>query len=900
MNRKQKKGLKVAGGCLAAVLVLMLVIPFFFEGKVADIVKSEGNKMLNARLDFGKLSISLFRDFPKASVSLEDFYLVGADEFQRDTLVRAGEVSVSVDVLSLFSDNFEIGKIALSDATVHAIVLENGKANWDVMKPDTATVQEETPEEAGETGSFGLSLKKLSVENLNVTYNDYQSDMHASIEGFTADCSGDFNADETNLDLSAAIRRLSFRMGMIPYLADAEIETEISLLADFKNGKYTLQDNTFRLNAIETSIDGWVAMPDTTRMEMDLKLNTNEIGFKELLSLIPAIYQKDFADLKTDGTALLTAMAKGTLQGDSILPAFDVALDVKNAKFQYPSLPAGVDGIQIHARAHNPGGNADGTVVEIKPFSFRMAGMPFSLNAVVKTPVSDPDFQATATGTIRLDDIKKVYPLEEGSNLSGTLTADVQMGGRMSYLEKEQYEKFQAAGTLSLKNMLLKMKEMQDVQIKQSTLSFSPQYVKLSQTEVILGKNDFALDCTLSNYLAYVLKGKTIQGTVNLTSNYLNLNDFSGSAEETPAEETTEQPAAESTEMGVIEVPRNVDFRMNANLKKILFDTMTFEDVNGLLVIKDGTVDMQNLSLRTMGGGVVVNGAYSTAESVKKPKINGAFKLDRIAFAQAYKELNMVRSVAPIFENLKGHFSGSMQLAADLDEHLSPVPETMNGGGTLSTGDINLADIDILEKIAAATKKTDLLQENVKDLNVHFNLVNGKLITEPFTLKIGSKYALQMEGTTSLDKTIDYTASISLPGSENSMLSSIGLKIGGTFSSPKISVDTKSMAKQAATSAAQKALGSVSEKLGIDLTSAQKQKDALVAEAEKAGQELVDAAQKQADKLMDDAGSNLLRKAAAKKAGEALVKEAQKQADKLKDEASKKGDELISKLQSGQ
>ena len=69
---------------------------------------------------------------------------------------------------------------------------------------------------------------------------------------------------------------------------------------------------------------------------------------------------------------------------------------------------------------------------------------------------------------------------------------------------------------------------------------------------------------------------------------------------------------------------------------------------------------MKNLSMNTMGGNVVMNGYYSTA-NVKKPELKAGFKLSNIGFAQAYKELDMVQKMAPIFENLKGNFSGKHQ-----------------------------------------------------------------------------------------------------------------------------------------------------------------------------------------------------------------------------------------------
>ena len=60
--------------------------------------------------------------------------------------------------------------------------------------------------------------------------------------------------------------------------------------------KFTFNENSLQFNAIKAGIDGRVAVTDAG-MDMDVRLNSNEIGFKEILSLIPAIYAKDFEGL---------------------------------------------------------------------------------------------------------------------------------------------------------------------------------------------------------------------------------------------------------------------------------------------------------------------------------------------------------------------------------------------------------------------------------------------------------------------------------------------------------------------------------------------------------------------------------------------------------------------------
>ncbi|MBQ7967036.1 MAG: AsmA family protein [Bacteroidaceae bacterium] len=893
-----KKFAKITGIVLACLLGVLIVVPIAFQGKIKEIVISEGNKLLNAEFGFDDLSISLFREFPKASVGLEGFWLKGVGDFAADTLVRAGDAEVAVNVMSIFGNSgFDITKILLKDTYVKAIVLEDGRPNWDVMKPSDEEEEEDTT-----ASSFRILLKKVTVDNLNIIYDDREGGMYADIADFNATCSGDMAADNTLLDLQASIAALTFRMDGVPLLSKVRMEADLNVDADLANSKFILKENSLSINAIRAAIDGWVAMPEGAPMDMDIRLNTSDINFKEILSLIPAIYAKDFADLKAEGNVSLQAFAKGKLEGDSIVPQFEAALKVNDGNFRYPALPAGIDDIQVLAKVSNPGGDIDLTEVDVEQFSLQMLDNPFSITAQVKTPISDPDFAVAAKGTLDLGEVKNVYPLEDMA-LNGVLKANMSLGGRLSYLDNEQYERFAANGDISLRNMQLQMEGIPEVKIEKSTLSFTPRYLNLSETQVLIGENDLTADCRFENYMAFALKGKTLKGQLNLKSSHMNLNDFMGgdeeeAAEEQPTEQENTAPEAEE-EGGVIIVPENIDFNMNVDMAEIIFNEINLRDLKGQLKVKDGTADMSNLSANTMGGLVVINGAYSTAQNPNEPKLDAAFALNELSFAQTFKELALIQKMAPIFENLSGNFSGKIAVDTKLDSVMSPQLSTLTASGSLNTRNLNLSGVDIIDKIADATKREELKNITVKDLNVDFTIKDGRIATKPFDIKMGTT-TLSLNGTTGLDQTIDYAGKLKLPEGAAKGISTIDLKIGGKFSSPKITIDTQSMAKQAASAATDKALEAVGQKLGIDISNAEKQKEELVKTAQQAALKLVTEAEKQKAALVEKAGSNTIKKLAAEKAGDALVAEAKKQGDKLIAEAEKKGDELIEKAKNKQ
>lgn len=814
MNRTVKKTLKIAGITLGVILLLLLILPFAFQGKLAKLVKEEGNKMLNAQFDFRTLNISLLRNFPSASVSLEDFWLKGTGPFENDTLIQAGELTAAVNLFSFFGDGgYDISRIIVKDTRVHAIVLEDGRPNWDVMKPSPDA---ETPEDETAQETFRIKLQKLSVDNLSVVYDDRQGGVFADLSRLEADCSGDFGSDRTVVDLKMETPSLTCRTGGIPLLNKVSLEADMDVDADLAGGKFTLRENMLRLNAIQLNLDGWLAQTKQG-MDMDLRLNTNEVGFKELLSLIPAIYAKDFQDLKTDGKVTLNAFARGSMEGNTKVPQFEVNLDVKDAMFRYPSLPAGVEKINISALVRNAGGPLDATEISVAPFDFVLAGNPFSLNATVKTPVSDPDFHLTARGKLDLGKVKEVYPLDD-MQLNGLVQADLELGGRLSMVEKEQFEQMQAKGSLRLNQMKLVLKDMPPVDIQQSVFTFSPRYLQLSETTVNIGKNDLTLDSRFENYLGYALKGSTLKGTLNVSSNHLNLNDFM-SADTTAA--VAEVPA-DTAAMGVIRIPENIDFQMQAAFRELLFDKMTLTDGKGTLLVRNGTVDMRNLSFNTMGGSVTMNGAYAAPQN-KQPELNAAFNMRNISFAQAYQDLGLVQQLAPIFAGLKGNFSGNLQIDTPLDATMSPVMSAVQGKGALSTKDLSLSGVKFIDQVADIVKKPSLKEIKVKDLNIDFEIKDGRVTTKPFDLKLGD-YNMNLSGSTGLDQTIDYTGKITMPADGiASKLGTVDMTIGGTFTSPKVGIDMASLARNAA----EQALKGLGEKLGNDSKGSEKKKSVI-------------------------------------------------------------------------
>lgn len=898
----KSKGKKIAISVIAVVVVLflaLLIAPFAFKGKIMQVVKEQINKNVEANVAFDDVSLSFIRNFPNASVSLENLQIVGRDSFALDTLVRARSINAVVNIKSLFGDSgYEIKRVILNNLDVYAHVLPSGKTNWDIFKSDS------TKEESVDTSAlaFNFKLKNVEINHSNITYNDEQGAMKALVQGLNFKTSGDFTADSSLLKTKLGIDKLTFTMDKIDYLSNANIDISADINANLNKMIFKLSENHTKINAIELALNGWVQMLEPEGMTMDLSLNTEKVDFKSLLSLIPAIYSKEFKNLKADGKVNLAANAKGTLVGESY-PTFNVQLVVENGWFQYPQLPSQLKSINLDLAVNNKTDKLETMIIDLKKLSFDMGGNVFNASAHVADPMNDPDINAFAKGKIDLGQVKNFYPLEKDMNLNGVFDVDLTLAGRMSYYEKEQYDRFKFAGNMNIANMLLTMSALKDeVSVSTAKLQFTNQYANLSDFSAKIGKNDITASGRLENFLGYALKDQTLQGNVTLNSNYLNLNDFMG--------ESTASSTEESSNMSVVEIPKNLNISISAAIKELIYDNMNFANARGNLNVANGILTFQNLGLQGFGGGVTLNGKYDSSNPVK-PMVDMTMDLSNVAFNQVFKQIETFARFAPILENLTGNFSSKISLNSALKEDMMPDLMTLIAGGSLSTQSVAVTNFPALTTLLDNLKKIPLAQNlnlpsgnelNLKNLLLNFNISDGKINTKPFDVALGGT-KLNLGGAAGLDKSLAWTGTATLPQSLNlGKFQTVGFTIGGTFSKPTVKLDLANTLTNVVDDLKEQATQKITEKVdevkqqvsAKAIEEAQKQADNLRAQAKSAGDKLVSEAQAQGNKLVD-AAKNPVAKVGAQAAAKKLVDEAQKKATQLYNEADKQGNALVEK-----
>ncbi len=927
MKKFTKNLLKGTGIFLILIILLLVILPFIFKGKIHTIIKEQANANLNAKLEFTDLSLSLFRSFPSLNVQIDELSLTGIDDFKNDTLVKFNYLQTDLNVKSvIFGDAVEVNSIILDKPYVRAIVLKNGKANWDIAKSDSSEIAE--TDTSSSSSTVKIALRKFKINKGKVIYDDRAGNMKSEIKNLDFLLQGDLSQSKTNLNIKSSIEELNFIMDNISYLKKSRVNFKSEITANMDSMIFVFKDNEFSLNEIMLAFEGNVKMPGDD-IATDIKFKSTKTDFKSVLSLVPAIYMKDFNDIKTAGKFNLKGYVKG-IYNDKNLPAFAADIKVLNAMFKYPDLPKSVNNINMDINIENKGGSGDINIVDIKKAHAEIAQNPIDANMYVYSTAADVDIKGAVKAKMNLESITDVVPLDS-MTIKGLVDADLAMAGKLSSIEKEEYEKFKADGHMELSNFEYTSSDLpKAVLIPTAIMKFSPAHINLKKCDVNIGSSDMHLTGVMDNILPYALKDKTLKARFLFTSNNLNASDLMGDEEQTQAAEETN---ADTSALTAFEIPANIDFLLNSKLQKVKYDNLEINNLVGDILLKDSKAMFRNVQMNMLDGSMGMNGTYD-AKTVKKPKVDFNFNIKNFDIPAAFTAFNTVKQLAPIAKNTNGKFSLNMDFKTDLDYHLNPDYKTLNGSGNFISREIKILKSKALSKLANVTKWKKLSNPSLSDVNLKFKITDGNIEVEPTKMHFG-KSEIEFGGSQNLNRDINYKIGMKIPRKElggavnefaDNLIAKTGNKISlsdninlnifakGSLDDPKFSLgdsddkgggvkeQVKAEVKKEAKEEAKKLIDDADKKSQEIIEQAKVEADKiraeakatgekLVAEADKKGEELKAEAAKQAKDLVDKA-SNPIAKMGAQKSAKVINEKAEKSAKKMHDEAQKKADKL--------
>ena len=799
-----KRKIIIIAGIIVLIFASLAALPFLFKDKLLAKVKTTINSQVNARMDFKGFSLSLFSHFPRVEMEIRDLSLVGESEFANDTIFYASSISTDISISEMISGNgIELKTLIVENPKVKLISNKAGKTNWDIAKK---TESKTSSVSSSSSGSFKIKLSDVRVNNLNLSYSDEAMPMNIWLKKTNLSSSGEVEGSVTNFDLKGEAGDLVFEYDLVKYISKTAIKTETLLKADLDKMKFAFDKGKLRINNLPLEVNGSFAMPNDS-MLFDLNFKSEKSDFATLLSLVPADYQKYLEKADIKGSAEFKGSVKGLFYNETY-PAIDLLISADNGAFKYQGLPESVQDIQVLAKIDKPEGALNLLKVEIEKAHASIRNNPVDLKLLVTEPMTDPNIDASFSGTIDFASLKQAIPIDS-LDITGILKAKMQMAGRMSSIEKQEYEKFQSNGEASVRNFRIQSNMLtKPVEISQGQVKATTKQITVDRFDAKIGQSDMSLKGDLNNYLAYMFKNGVLKGNFTLKSGFMNFSELSNIQKpKKPAKEakteTQAKPATPSDSVAAFQVPKNLDLVFQSVIQKAVYDKMPISNINGLVKVKDQRMDLTNLSMEMLQGKLAVNGSYANDKD-NKPKFDFKVDMQSMDIPTAYQSISTFRHYLPIAAKSQGKFSMQFGLSGAMNEKMDFVPTSLNGDGLFNGKNLMIVDSPVFDQIRGIIKKEKLKNVKIDDFTAKFQFENGQLKMNPFKTTIADQQATiygSLSASRELNLNLDFLvnredlgADINkgldiLPGSQNIKMIDASVILKGPITKPEVSLD---------------------------------------------------------------------------------------------------------------
>ncbi|WP_019038617.1 AsmA-like C-terminal region-containing protein [Psychroflexus tropicus] len=800
-----KKAFKIIGIAVLILIIGLILTPILFKGDIEKLVKKTANSNVNAKVEWSSLSLSLFRNFPNASLTLENLSVVNNAPFEGDTLVYAKDFNVAMGVMQLFkNDGISIDQLYLNEAFVNVKVDSLGNANYDIAKTGEVATDSTPKQKSNE--AFQLNLNHYEINSSRINYLDESGNIFLKLKDFNHSGDGDFTASVFTLTTHTD-SKISFDFDGTNYLNNNSILLDADVEMDLENMKFSFLENSAKVNQLPLEFEGFVQIFEDYN-EMDIQFSTPSSDFKNFLALIPEAYASSLDGVATSGDFQLNGNISGRVD-ETYIPKLDISASSSNASFQYPDLPKKVEDISLDLAIKNETGLVEDTYINFDDVKFRIDQDRFAGSGSVKNLTSNMLVDLKANGRLNLSNLTKAYPLDLDLKLSGILDADVSTKFDMNSIDAGAYQNVVANGSLQLSKFDYTSPELaKPLHIEVATVDFNTNTVNLNNFEMTSGSTDLEMNGDLSNLLGFAFSDQNLKGNFKATSTNFNVNDFMVESESEPASETesdiTNAVAEASSEE--IKIPEFLDIQLNFNANTVHYDNLTLKNAKGILALKNESAILENVNADIFGGNINLDGRVSTAGA---PSFDVKLGLNTIKIIEAFEQMELIKGLAPIAQALNGIATTELSLSGNLTKDLMPIYSSLSGNALAKVlnAEVQESKMPLVSNLNNQFQFLNFDKLKVQDLVAKLNFSNGAINAENFDFNFDD-VKVDVSGSHSFDNTMNYNLKFNVPakyfGDEvggklaelsnadlSKMSVDVPVNLSGSFTSPKIQVNTQ-------------------------------------------------------------------------------------------------------------
>lgn len=281
--------------------------------------------------------------------------------------------------------------------------------------------------------------------------------------------------------------------------------------------------------------------------------------------------------------------------------------------------------------------------------------------------------------------------------------------------------------------------------------------ITLKNASVRIGRSNMTATGDMMGVYRAMTKGEKLTAHLSLTSDLIDCNQLINSLS-FPEDTTEVLTDSVPSEMKLFVIPRNIDFELQTDLKKVIFEKMLFENVHGAVDIKNQAIHLEDLSMRALDADMKAVMVYK-AGSPRGGYAGFDFKIRNINIAKLVDFVPALDTIVPMLRSFKGRVMFDVAADARLDSAMDIRIPTLRSAIHIKGDSLVLMDGETFAEISKMLMFKNK-KENVFDsISVNVTVHDGNVTVYPFLVEI-DRYKAAVGGEQGLDMNFNYHISI--------------------------------------------------------------------------------------------------------------------------------------------
>lgn len=281
--------------------------------------------------------------------------------------------------------------------------------------------------------------------------------------------------------------------------------------------------------------------------------------------------------------------------------------------------------------------------------------------------------------------------------------------------------------------------------------------ITLKNASVRIGRSNMTATGDMMGVYRAMTKGEKLTAHLSLTSDLIDCNQLINSLS-FPEDTTEVLTDSVPSEMELFVIPRNIDFELQTDLKKVIFEKMLFENVHGAVDIKNQAIHLEDLSMRALDADMKAVMVYK-AGSPRGGYAGFDFKIRNINIAKLVDFVPALDTIVPMLRSFKGRVMFDVAADARLDSAMNVRIPTLRSAIHIKGDSLVLMDGETFAEISKMLMFKNK-KENVFDsISVNVTVHDGNVTVYPFLVEI-DRYKAAVGGEQGLDMNFNYHISI--------------------------------------------------------------------------------------------------------------------------------------------